>query len=141
MCRHGETRVYVNKGVGYGWRFRFGVPGRARQHPLLVGGTAPDLYRARVRDPRVDQAELPAHITGAALDGRCEQCGEALDIFVEAYGAEAGNLALKVLALGGVYVAGACGSARTIWDRLKGRIGDRGDAGWSSPRYGTLRTP
>jgi predicted MPP superfamily phosphohydrolase len=25
MCRHGETPVYVNKGVGYGWRFRFGV--------------------------------------------------------------------------------------------------------------------
>jgi predicted MPP superfamily phosphohydrolase len=25
MCQHGETPVYVNKGVGYGWRFRFGV--------------------------------------------------------------------------------------------------------------------
>jgi predicted MPP superfamily phosphohydrolase len=25
MCYHGETPVYVNKGVGYGWRFRFGV--------------------------------------------------------------------------------------------------------------------
>ncbi|HEX3148530.1 MAG TPA: metallophosphoesterase [Gemmataceae bacterium] len=25
MCRHGNTPVYVNKGVGYGWRFRFGV--------------------------------------------------------------------------------------------------------------------
>jgi uncharacterized protein len=25
MCQHGPTAVYVNKGVGYGWRFRFGV--------------------------------------------------------------------------------------------------------------------
>ena len=25
MCLHGGTPVYVNKGVGYGWRFRFGV--------------------------------------------------------------------------------------------------------------------
>lgn len=25
MCQHGQTPVYVNKGVGYGWRFRFGV--------------------------------------------------------------------------------------------------------------------
>jgi predicted MPP superfamily phosphohydrolase len=25
MCQHGRTPVYVNKGVGYGWRFRFGV--------------------------------------------------------------------------------------------------------------------
>lgn len=25
LCLHGDTPVYVNKGVGYGWRFRFGV--------------------------------------------------------------------------------------------------------------------
>jgi uncharacterized protein len=25
LCHHGQTPVYVNKGVGYGWRFRFGV--------------------------------------------------------------------------------------------------------------------
>jgi uncharacterized protein len=25
LCHHGRTQVYVNKGVGYGWRFRFGV--------------------------------------------------------------------------------------------------------------------
>ncbi len=25
LCHHGSTPVYVNKGVGYGWRFRFGV--------------------------------------------------------------------------------------------------------------------
>lgn len=25
LCHHGRTPVYVNKGVGYGWRFRFGV--------------------------------------------------------------------------------------------------------------------
>ena len=31
---------------------------------------------------------------------------ETLDLWTEIYGAEAGNLALKVLALGGVYVAG-----------------------------------
>jgi predicted MPP superfamily phosphohydrolase len=25
LCHHGRTPVYVNKGVGFGWRFRFGV--------------------------------------------------------------------------------------------------------------------
>jgi len=25
LCHHGRSAVYVNKGVGYGWRFRFGV--------------------------------------------------------------------------------------------------------------------
>lgn len=34
----------------------------------------------------------------------------ALDMFVSAYGAEAGNLALKILATGGVYVAGGIAS-------------------------------
>lgn len=35
-----------------------------------------------------------------------ELCKQALDMFVAAYGAEAGNLALKSLPYGGVYVAG-----------------------------------
>ena len=54
----------------------------------------------------VDPSELPAAITASALSGRCEQCAEALEIFVEAYGAEAGNLALRSVATAGVYVGG-----------------------------------
>jgi glucokinase len=54
----------------------------------------------------VDPFELPAAITASALSGRCEQCAEALEIFVEAYGAEAGNLALRSVATAGVYVGG-----------------------------------
>jgi glucokinase len=54
----------------------------------------------------VDAFDLPAAITASALGGRCEQCAEALEIFVEAYGAEAGNLALRSVATAGVYVGG-----------------------------------
>jgi predicted MPP superfamily phosphohydrolase len=25
MYRHGDSQIYVNKGVGFGFRFRFGV--------------------------------------------------------------------------------------------------------------------
>ena len=53
-----------------------------------------------------DPAELPAIITRTALARRCEQCAEALDMFVEAYGSEAGNLALRSVATAGVYVGG-----------------------------------
>jgi glucokinase len=35
-----------------------------------------------------------------------ELCTRTLDMFVSAYGAEAGDLALKVLAIGGVYIGG-----------------------------------
>ena len=56
--------------------------------------------------PGLDPGELPAAISTNALDGRCEQCAEALEMFVEAYGAEAGNLALRSVATAGVYVGG-----------------------------------
>jgi glucokinase len=56
---------------------------------------------------RIAAAVQPAVvITRAALAGEFPICVRTLEIFVRAYGAEAGNLALKGLALGGVYVAG-----------------------------------
>jgi glucokinase len=48
----------------------------------------------------------PAAITRAALDGSCPLCVETLDLFVSLYGAEAGNLALRALATGGLYLGG-----------------------------------
>lgn len=53
------------------------------------------------------QNEDPNAVIGAcAEDGSAEICAEALKIFAASYGAEAGNLALKLLALGGVYLGG-----------------------------------
>ena len=42
----------------------------------------------------------------AALEHRCPSCVVTLDLFVEAYGAEAGNLALRSMATGGVFIGG-----------------------------------
>jgi len=36
----------------------------------------------------------------------CEQCVETLDMFVDAFGSEAGNLALRCVATAGVYLGG-----------------------------------
>lgn len=47
-----------------------------------------------------------AVIVGAACNGQCTLCVRTLKIFISAYGAEAGNLALRALALGGIYLAG-----------------------------------
>jgi glucokinase len=47
-----------------------------------------------------------AVIAKAALDGRSVACERALSLFCVLYGAEAGNLALKMLAVGGVLVGG-----------------------------------
>ena len=47
-----------------------------------------------------------AEISQAALDGSDEICVETLDCFVRLLGAEAGNLALKVMSSGGLYIGG-----------------------------------
>jgi glucokinase len=53
-----------------------------------------------------DTADLPARISDAALEQRCPHCVEALELWVSAFGAAAGNFALAVLATGGVYIGG-----------------------------------
>jgi glucokinase len=52
-----------------------------------------------------DRASAPPIITDAARAGD-PLCSRALELFGSLYGAEAGNLALKCLPTGGVYVAG-----------------------------------
>ena len=52
------------------------------------------------------EIDAPAGVSLAALEGRCPACVEALSLFVEAYGAEAGNLALRGVASSGVFVGG-----------------------------------
>ena len=56
--------------------------------------------------PSKDASELPARISRAAMEGRCDRCVEAFDIFLGAYGAEAGNIALRSVATAGVYIGG-----------------------------------
>ena len=58
-----------------------------------------------------------ALISQAALAGEPEIAVQALDMFVSSYGAEAGNLALKGKAIGGVYVGG--GIAPKMLNKLK----------------------
>jgi glucokinase len=57
----------------------------------------------RVEAAREDPAAV---VTRHALAGDDPACRMVLDLFVSIYGAETGNLALKLLATGGVYVAG-----------------------------------
>ena len=53
------------------------------------------------------QAEDPAAVIGeAGVSGTCGLCTEAVDMFVSLYGAQAGNLALTVMSVGGVYIGG-----------------------------------
>jgi glucokinase len=66
---------------------------------------------------RIAAEDPNAVITELALAAKSEICEKALDMFVSAYGSEAGNLALKLLSVGGVYVGG--GIAPRIMEKLK----------------------
>jgi glucokinase len=53
-----------------------------------------------------EPADIPAQITEAAIEGQCARCADTLDLFVDIYGSEAGNLALRSMATAGIYLGG-----------------------------------
>jgi glucokinase len=54
----------------------------------------------------INHNDPPKVITKNALEEKSPLCIQALELFVSVYGAEAGNMALKVMATGGVYLGG-----------------------------------
>ena len=84
---------------------------RASVEHVVSGPGLINVHRAMHAEPcgaiaDEDGRDAPAAITGAALEGRCPACVETLAAFVEAYGAEAGNLALRAMATAGLFVGG-----------------------------------
>lgn len=85
--------------------------GRAEVEHVVSGPGLVNIHRVthdRACEAAIDlaDAEAPAGITKAALEQRCPGCVEALEVFVGAYGAATGNLALGMVATGGVYIGG-----------------------------------
>lgn len=100
---------------------------RVSMERVISGKGLLNIYRflrdtGRAEEPawladQMRQKEPPAVITENGLQGRGSLCMESLDLFVSLYGAEAGNLALKVMATGGVYLGG--GIAPRIISKLR----------------------
>jgi glucokinase len=68
----------------------------------------------------ISQGDAAAAISRAALRGTNKLAEQALDLWVSVYGAEAGNLALKTMATGGVFLGG--GISPKILSKLTGPI-------------------
>ena len=111
-----DLLVYLRKRFGQvEWESVLSGPGQYHIYEFLRDtqrGEEPAWLAAELRAD-----EPPRVITRAALDNKSDLCVQALDMFVCYYGAEAANLALKVLATGGVYIGG--GIAPKIIDKLK----------------------
>ena len=58
---------------------------------------------------RLESEEPQPVISELGLAGRDPLCAKTVDLFCEIYGAEAGNLALKCVGLGGVFLGGGIG--------------------------------
>src|SRR6185437_11919640 len=98
------------------WRYlhqRFG--GHVSWERVLSGPGQHNIYEFLREE--MDAADASAVITRHGLDGSSPLCRQAVDVFVEIYGAAAGNLALKYLAVSGVYLGG--GIAPKILPKLK----------------------
>ncbi len=98
------------------WHFLTGRhPDHVSYERILSGsglGALYDFFASRAgRVPRAIERRLAlgdrnAAICELGLSRAFRPAARAIDLFVEIYGAEAGNLALRELALGGVYVVG-----------------------------------
>ena len=67
---------------------------------------------------QLGQGDAAAAISRAALNGTNPLAEEALDLWISVYGAEAGNLALKAMATGGIFLGG--GISPKVLPRLTG---------------------
>ncbi|MBS1190769.1 MAG: glucokinase [Rhodocyclaceae bacterium] len=83
------------------WRWLFDQYGRATVEDIVSGPGLARVYRFL---SGVDKT--PAEVGDAALAGTDPLAVEALEFWLSAYGAFAGDLAMKWLAYGGVFIAG-----------------------------------
>ncbi|MDI9449020.1 MAG: glucokinase [Bacillota bacterium] len=76
---------------------------------LLSGPGLLNIYRFlcwQRREPLTEPLPSPEEISKRGLTGECPTCQDTLELFTRILGAEAGNLALKALAFGGIYLGG-----------------------------------
>ena len=93
--RVGVERVVSGPGLVNIYQFTHGAFGTG---PMITPNSlAPSQLCSGVGQDRT-QSELPGRIYTSAIEKRCPRCVEAVDMFISAYGSEAGNLALRALA-------------------------------------------
>jgi len=85
--------------------------GRADVEHVVSGRGFLNLHPVVHREPcragvDLESPDAAAKISAAALERRCPGCVEVLDMFIDAYGAEAGNLALRAVSTGGLFLGG-----------------------------------
>lgn len=76
-----------------------------RTHEGLPPRGGPEAWKEHLAEAG-DEDRLPAFVSRSGIESDCPWCARALGLFVSVFGAEAGNLALRCVARGGIYLAG-----------------------------------
>jgi glucokinase len=107
-----------------------GKYGHVSNERVLSGQGLADIYQflcsrnqgipSSAMEPTAEVESLPARISARAREGDA-LARHAFELFVDAYGAEAGNMALRLLASGGVFLAGGV-AAKNIEHFVDGRF-------------------
>lgn len=115
-----ELLAYLMKKLG----------GRVSWERVVSGQGVTNIYRflrdvKGMPEPAWLQARMAEEDPNAVIgevgeQGRSDLCGKTLEMFASAYGAESGNMVLKVLATGGMYLGG--GIAPKIVQTMKGGV-------------------
>lgn len=92
-------------------RWLTGRDGRAEVEAVVSGRGLLNIHRVAHDEPcravaNLEHPDAAADITTAASERRCPGCVETLDMFIDAYGAEAGNHALRTVSTGGLFIGG-----------------------------------
>ncbi|MEB3341084.1 glucokinase [Okeania sp.] len=107
LAKHNLDRISVERvvsGMGIVAIYQFLRDRQSATESVEIG----DLVRQWEKEVGSNEITVdPGAVIGkAALEKSDRLCEQTLEMFVSAYGAEAGNLALKLLPYGGLYVAG-----------------------------------
>ncbi len=116
---------YLRKGHEHvSWERVVSGPGLVHLYRFLL-----EWQSAREGEERQERQEPPgmaermrsddpaAVVWHCAASGESPLCGRAVDLFLRLYGAEAGNLALKTMATGGLYIGGGIAPKILDWMR------------------------
>lgn len=105
----------VVSGTGIASIYQFFRDTHPREEPAAMA----DIFREWSSEigKKNKTVDLAAEVSKAALAGGDFLCEQTMNLFISAYGAEAGNLALMILPYGGLYLAG--GIAPKLLQMLK----------------------
>jgi glucokinase len=107
---HADFAARDERGISL-LRWLIARQGRADVESVVSGRGVLNIHRVLHDGPcpivtDLDRPDAPAAVTASALNHACPRCVDTLDMFVDAYGAEAGNLALRTVSTAGLFVGG-----------------------------------